>query len=213
MKEWLNTPVTYGCLIRLLLICVFICLLLASAIDVAFNIGGSRWTAASAAILAVLGIIIGPVGQWFVSLSTDEPEQAKHSPSTSTDKITFEQAFEQFKKQEETKLKALSNQETGTLIVSTSRENRGVTVYLLPREEFLKYRSGQEREASKQKRIGTITCLRFGQYPLYVTWFRGLRPGRYNTWAGWDYGKDRLENHIVQIDKGTMSILELDWTK
>ncbi len=211
MKQWLNTPVTYGCVIRVLLIGIFGFSLLAAGIDWAFNIGGPHWTTVSTAILAVLAIIVAPIGYILVFLSPDKdthPDPSSYE-SINAHMITSEQAFELLQKQEETALKANSNQETGTLIVSASRDNRGTTVYLLPRDEFLKYKIGKERESSKQKRIGTITRRRYGLTPIYVTCFRDLRPGRYNVWIDW--GKDNPESRIVQIEKSTVSELELDW--
>ena len=197
-------------MIRILLICIFIFLLFVSAIDVAFNIGGPHWTAVSATILTVVGIIIG-LGQWLVPFPTDKLELTEISTSTSaiSNKITFEQAFELLQKQEENYLKTSSNQETGTLIVSTSKENRGVTVYLLPRGEFFNCKSSKERENNKQIKRGTVTRVRFGPHLLFVARFRDLQLGRYNVWIG--LGIDKPKSVIVQIDKGSVSELELDW--
>src|SRR6267142_6786552 len=182
MRQWLNTPVTYGCVIRILLICTFGFLLLASGIDWALNIGGPHWTTISTALLAVLAIIVVPVGYVLISLSTSRDEQTKLSSSTFvvSHEMMLEQAFELVKKREEEYLQTPPNQETGTLLVETSKENRGVTVYLLPRGDFLKCKSSEERDNHKQKKTETITLERFGPHLLFLAPFKDLRPGRYN---------------------------------
>jgi hypothetical protein len=178
MKQWLNTPMSYGCMIRTLLVCIFGLLLLAAAVDQAFNIGGPHWTTVSTAILAVLAIIVAPVGFILVSLSTGKPEQIEKSAL-----MPAEQAFELLRKQEENYLKTSSDQETGTLIVSARKEHRGKTVYLLSRDEFFKRRTRREREDTKQIKRATITREGLGPCLLFVTRFRDLRPGRYNVWT------------------------------
>lgn len=210
MKQWLHTPVTYGCMIRIFLICIFIILLFFSAIDIILNIGGSQWTTLSATLLTVVGVIVG-LGQWLIPIPTDVPALTELSPSKPviSHEMTFDQAFELLQKQEESYLKTNSNQETGTLIVSTSKENRGVTVYLLPRGEFLKSKSKQERQDNKQIKRGTITRVRFSPHLLFVARFRDLQPGRYNVWTGADIEKPK--SVIVQIDKSNVSELELNW--
>jgi hypothetical protein len=221
MKQWLNTPVTYGCMIRIFLIYTFLLLLFLSAIDIALNIGGPQWTTLSATILTVVGILIG-LGQWLVPIPTDKPELTELSPPKSViatelsppkaviaHEMTFDQACELLQKQEESYLKASPHQETGTLIVSTSQDNRGVTVYLLPRGEFLTSKSRQERQDNKQIRRGTITRVRFGPHLLFVARFRELQPGRYNVWTGANI--DKPKSVLVQIDKSNVSELELNW--
>ena len=210
MKQWLHTPVTYGCMLRIFLICTFLILLFFAAIDITLNIGGSHWTALSATLLTVVGVITG-LGQWLIPIPTDKPELTELSSSKSviSHEITFDQAFELLQKQEESYLKTNSNQQTGTLIVSTGKENRGVSVYLLSRGEFLNSKSRQERQDNKQIKRGTITGVRFGTYLLFVARFRDVPPGRYNIWAGADI--DKPKSIIVQIDKGNVSELELNW--
>jgi len=211
MKQWLNAPVTNGCMIRALLICVFAFLLLASAIDVAFNVGGSHWTTISATTLIVLGIIIGPVGSLLVYLSTDKHHPTNYLPlvSVASFNMTSEQAFELLRKQEEDYLKTSFNQEFGTLIVSTRKENRVITVYLLSRGEFFKCKTSKEREDTKKMKRATVTRESFGLRLLFAARFRDLQPGRYNSWIGSNI--DKPKSVIVQIDKGVVSELDLDW--
>ena len=71
---------------------------------------------------------------------------------TIADTTTFEQAFGLLQKREESKLKEeSSNRGTGTLVVWSTKENRGVAVYLLARNEWLN-KTSAERDSSKQKK-------------------------------------------------------------
>lgn len=204
MKQWLNTPVTYGCMIRILLICVFLFLIFVAAIGAVFNIGGPHWAAVSATILTVVGVLIA-LGQWLIPLATDQATTEEVTNNT-----TFEQALVLLQKREERKLKeGSSSQGTGTLVVWTTKENRGTTVYLLLRDEYLNSKTGQEREKNKQKRIATITGERFGTQLLYVAIFRGLKPGRYNAWTAW--GRDHPTSVVVSILPDQVLELELNW--
>jgi hypothetical protein len=204
MKQWLNTPVTYGCMIRILLICGFVFLIFVSAIGAVFNIGGPHWAAISATILTVVGVLIA-LGQWLIPLATDPPESKEVTNNT-----TFEQALVLLQKREESKLKeGSSSQGTGTLVVWTTEEKQGVTIYLLLRDEYLKSKTGEEREKNKQKRIATITGEIFGTQLLYRAIFRGLEPGRYNAWTA--YGKDKPISPVAQIDRGQILVLKLNW--
>jgi hypothetical protein len=198
-------------MIRILLICGFVFLIFVSAIGAAFNIGGPHWAAVSATALTVVGVLIA-LGQWLIPLATDKSESMEVStPSlVISDKFTFEQAFELLQKREESKLKeGSSNQGTGTLVVWATKENRGVTVYLLSRDEWLNCKTSRERDSNKQKKRATITGERFGTYLLYVAIFRGLKPDRYNAWTAW--GKERPKSVALSILPGQISELELDW--
>lgn len=208
MKQWLNTPVTYGCMLRILLLCVITILVFVSALIAVFNLGGSHWNSVSATIFTVVGIGIG-LGQWLIPLPTDKSEVTATAMPASVSAMSFEQALQLLYQQEEDRLKAASTQDLGTLIVSTGKENRGVTIYLLPRKEFLDSKSSDKRDTNKQKKTGTITSLRSGSHLLFVAYFRDLTPGRYNAWVG--YGVEHPKSFIVQINKGSVSELQLDW--
>lgn len=210
MERWLNTPVTYGCMIRVLLIFSFVLLIFIFAIGTAFNIGGPHWAAISATTLTVAGLLIA-LGQWLIPLAAkSEPTEVSGSTSAVSNNLTLEQAFGLLHKREESKLKeGSSSQGTGTLIVWTTGENRGVTVYLLPRDAWLACRTSGERDHNKQKKRATITGERFATNLLYVAIFRELKPGRYNAWTAW--GKERPKSVVVEIHPGGVSEMELDW--
>lgn len=207
MKQWLNTPVTYGCLIRVLLICGFAILIFVFAIGSVFNLGGPHWAAISATTLTVVGILIA-LGQWLIPLKTDtgQPESKEASNSS----VNIKQALALLHEREKNKLnEGSSGQGTGTLIVWTAEEKQGVTVYLLPRDEYLHAPNGAEREKNKQKKIATITGEIFGTQLLYIAIFRGLKPERYNAWTA--YGKDHPISRVTHIHRGQISMLKLDW--
>lgn len=206
MKQWLNTPVTYGCIIRLLLICGFIFLIFVAAIVAVFNVGGPHWTAISATTLTVIGVLIA-LGQWLIPIGTAQPEQKQ---AANTNNTNFEQALVLLHEREKSKLnEASSSQETGTLVVWCTKEKRGASVYLLPRGDFLSCKTGKERDNHRQKRIATITGERIGIHLLYVAIFRGLKPGRYNIWTAWN--KDHPKSPVVEIRSGEIFELELNW--
>lgn len=204
MKQWLYTPVSYGCMIRILLICGFVFLIFVSAIGAVFNMGGPHWAAISATTLTVVGILIA-LGQWLIPLATDRTE-SKEAPNNTG----FEQALVLLNERENRKLKeGSSSQGTGTLVIWTTEEKQGVTVYLLPRDEFRNSKTGAERENNKQKKIATITGEIFGTQLLYIAIFRGLKPGRYNAWTA--YGKDQPISRVTHIHSGQISALKLNW--
>lgn len=194
MKQWLSTPVTYGRVIRIQLFAICIFLILVAGIDLAFNIGGPHWTAVSAAILTVIGLIIGLVGL------------RAHFPTLPV--FTWGQALELLKQQEEQYLKKIASRETGTLIVSTGKENQHTTVYLLPRGDFLKCHSAAERDNNPHKKRATFTGEIYGSHLLFVARFRNLKPGRYDMWVGWNI--DKPKNFTVQITEAIMSISLMD---
>lgn len=159
MKQWLNTSVTYGCLIRILLICGFVLLIFVAAIGAVFNVGGPHWAAISATTLTVVGILIA-LGQWLIPLATgqngsnEEPIATGQNGSIEVPiTISYEQALVMLNEREKGKLKeGSSSQGTGTLVTWATEEKQGVTVYLLPRGEFLNSKTGAERENNKQKK-------------------------------------------------------------
>lgn len=194
MKRWLTTPVTYGCLIRVLILWGCAGLIFVAVAGTLFNISGSHLTTIGATILTAISILVA-IGQWLLPLVPDNPERAG--------------AFELLKEKEESKIKEVSsNQGTGTLIVWTTKENRGVSVYLLPRGEFV-HKKSVERDNNKQKRTVAITGVRSGTSLLYVAIFRSLKPGRYSAWTAW--GKESPKNVTTSIDLGEVAELELDW--
>ncbi len=204
MKQWLYTPVTYGCMIRILLFCGFVFLIFVFAIGAVLNVGGPHWAAISATTLTVVGILIA-LGQWLIPLATDKPESIEALNNTD-----FVQALVLLHEREKSKLKeGSSSQGTGTLVIWTTEEKQGVTVYLLLRDEYLKSTTGEEREKNKQKKIATITGEIFGTQLLYVAIFRGLEPGRYNAWTA--YGKDKPISLVAQIRRGEIPMLKLNW--
>jgi hypothetical protein len=206
MKQWLNTPVTYGCMIRVLLICGFAFLVFVVAIGSVLNIGGPHWAAISATTLTVVGILIA-LGQWLIPLKadTDRPESIEASNDTN-----FKQALALLHEREKNKLnEGTSNQGTGTLIVWATEEKQGVTVYLLQRDEYLCAPNSAEREKNKHKKVETITGEIFGTQLLYIAIFRGLRPERYNAWTAW--GKDHPISRVTRVHQGQISWLKLDW--
>jgi hypothetical protein len=201
MKQWLNTPVTYGDIIRILLCCVFVFVLSLFAFGAAFNIGNFHWSAVSATIFAGSGTIIG-LGTWLFPFPTDKPAISRE--------ITIDQAFELLTQKEEDYLKTKSHQEIGTLLVSTPyKEKEGANVYLLPRDDFLNCKHSHELlENNGRKRVATVTGARFGPHLLFVARFRDLPKGRYNAWVGW--GIDNPTSVPAQIAKGCVSELGLD---
>jgi len=208
MKQWLNAPVTYGYLIRISLVCFFLFSLFIAALVLALNIGGPHWTNLSAIGIAVIGAVIG-LGQWLIHFP--DPPEFTETPLFAHE-ITVDQAFELLKKQEERHLKTSSNRGTGTLLIPTGKENGGVTVYLLPRDDFFKSRkSAVERRNNKQLKRATVTGERFGSHLLFVSRFRDLQPGRYNVWIGADI--DEPKSPVVEMHKGIVSELEPNWKK
>jgi len=174
------------------------------AIGAVLNVGGPHWAAISATTLTVVGILIA-LGQWLIPLATDKPESIEALNNTD-----FVQALVLLHEREKSKLKeGSSSQGTGTLVIWTTEEKQGVTVYLLLRDEYLKSTTGEEREKNKQKKIATITGEIFGTQLLYVAIFRGLEPGRYNAWTA--YGKDKPISLVAQIRRGEIPMLKLNW--
>lgn len=200
MKQWLNTPVTNGCMIRILLICGFVFLIFVFAFGAVSNMGGPHWAAISATTLTVVGILIA-LGQWLIPLATDQAE-SKESPN----KTDIRQALEELNEREKSNLK----EGTGALIVWTTEEiKEGVTVYLLSRSEFVNSKTGPVREDNKQKKKATISGKIIASQLLYIAIFTGLEPGRYNVWTA--FRENNPTNKVTHIRRGEISLLKLKW--
>lgn len=211
-KTWQERPLTYGCLLRGLIIYAAILVALGACILWvlnAQNIIQGPWASLFTAAFVILGVIFAFL-QWYFPRP---PINSKKSIDSSETAITPTlQALKQLEEKEKSKLRERDPiQRTGTLVIWTTDERQTITLYLLDRNEFVKCKTSDQREGHNQKKIVTITGEIIGTQLLYTGFFRGLEPRRYSVWKQEEYHKDKAKSREIQIEEGKISFKHLDW--